>query len=227
MAVSIPGAGNAEAGVAAPARATHGVAESAELEGPEGRARALSEAGTLQELRRIAAVLSRGNEEAVQAAQTLRRLADIDPRRLGGVVSRIAQHLALDHVEVVALAGETLALLAQAVPAKVAKHSDAMVQLWPEATSTGRNAIVRTLIGLCEASVVYQRRLGPHLERALAEADLDTLVTWAADLLPVLKGEPYANARAIAEERLADLPRDEGRAACATVGVSYRGRPVG
>lgn len=194
---------------------------------PETRARALSESGSLQELRGIAAGLRNGDAEAVLAAETLRRLADIDPRRMGAVVNRIVPHLALAHPEVVTIAGETLVVLTREVPAKVAKHSDAMLALWPTATPQGRAVMVRILTGLCEASVVYQRRLGPHLERALAEADLEALVEWAAALLPVLKGEPYANARAIAEQRLADLPRDEGRAACATIGISYRGRPVG
>lgn len=194
---------------------------------PAARARALVEGGTLQELRRVAGALSGGGEGARLAAKTLHELSLLDPRRPGAVVSRIARHLDLEDEEVVAPCAQVLATVTRVAPAKVAKHSDLLVHTWAAAQPVGREGIVQALVGLCEASVVYQRRLGPHLEQVLLDADLEQLVRWSKALLPTLKGEPYANARTIVESRLSELPREEGRAACATAGVSYRGRPTG
>ena len=64
--------------------------------------------------------------------------------------------------------------------------------------------------------------------QALREADPKALVRWVELILPALKGEPYAQARSIAESRLnePELPRPVAQRVAELLGVKLRATPA-
>ena len=81
---------------------------------------------------------------------------------------------------------------------------------------------MRTFVALCVASVAYQRRVVEVLEKALTGADPKTLVRWTEIVLPALKGEPHAQARAVVEQRLPEIPRPQAEKIADFLGIKLR-----
>ena len=83
---------------------------------------------------------------------------------------------------------------------------------------------MRTFANLCTASVAYQKRLEPVLTLALEICDGKTLLRWSELVLPALKGEPHARARAVVEDRLDRIPRSIAQQIAQSLGVKLRVR---
>ena len=86
-------------------------------------------------------------------------------------------------------------------------------------------AVALILAALCVASVAYQKRLEPVLTEALAGADGKTLLRWTQAILPALKGEPHARARAVVEGRLDLLQKPIAQPIADFLGIKLRPRP--
>lgn len=119
-------------------------------------------------------------------------------------------------------AAVVLPLLAKAAPAKVARHLDLLRGSFGTASEPVKDGMVRVFIALCVASVAYQRRVIDVLEIALAGAEPKVLVTWTELALPALKGEPHAQARAVVEQRLYELPKREAQRIADFLGIKLR-----
>ena len=91
-----------------------------------------------------------------------------------------------------------------------------------EANDVGKDGLVKTFAALCTASVAYQKRLEPVLTLALNGADGKTLFTWSQIVLPALKGEPHARARAVVEGRLDLIPRAYAQQIADFLGIKLR-----
>ena len=128
---------------------------------------------------------------------------------------------------VVQAAAHTLPLLARVAPAKVAKHLKTLQGMFDGAADAAKDGIVRTFVALCVASVTYQKRLIANFELALRTADAKQLTAWTEHILPALKGEPYAQARTVVEQRLNDvsLPRPVAQRVADLLGVKLRTVP--
>ena len=100
-----------------------------------------------------------------------------------------------------------------------------LTQNWEHTTEEGKDGLVRTFAGLCTASVAYQKRLEPALARALGEAEPKLLIRWTEIVLPALKGEPHARARAVVEERLPQIPRPQAQKIADFLGIKLRPLP--
>jgi hypothetical protein len=156
---------------------------------------------------------------ANQAARLVQELAELKPELLVPLIDRFSRLLVSKNRRVVASAAGALAPLSRIAPAKVAKQ---LPVLTPE---EGKDGLVRTFAGLCTASVAYQKRLEPALARALGEADPKLLVRWTEIVLPALKGEPHARARAVVEERLPHIPRPIAQKIADFLGIKLRPLP--
>lgn len=119
-------------------------------------------------------------------------------------------------------AAVTLPLLAKAAPAKVARHLELLRESFDKVSDPAKDGMVRVFIALCLASVAYQRRVIDVLEKALAGAEPKTLVQWTELALPALKGEPHAQARAVVERRLYELPKPQAQRIADFLGVKLR-----
>jgi hypothetical protein len=128
---------------------------------------------------------------------------------------------------VVQSAASALAPLSRIAPAKVAKQLPLLTQNWSATTEEGKDGLVRTFAGLCTASVAYQKRLEPALAQALGEAEPKLLIRWTEIVLPALKGEPHARARAVVESRLANIPRPQAQKIADFLGIKLRPIPRG
>jgi hypothetical protein len=120
-----------------------------------------------------------------------------------------------------------LPALARVAPAKVAKQLKTMQAALPDAPEIAKDGLVRTFVALCVASVTYQKRLIDSFELALRTADAQQLPLWVEHILPALKGEPYAQARSVVEQRLPDpeLPREVAQRIADFLGVKLRPLP--
>jgi hypothetical protein len=109
----------------------------------------------------------------------------------------------------------------------VAKHLKTLQAAFPTAAALSKDGLVRTFVALCVASVTYQKRLIENFELALRTADPEQLPRWVEHILPALKGEPYAQARAVVEQRLNDPQLERGIAqhVADTIGVKLRIAP--
>ena len=58
--------------------------------------------------------------------------------------------------------------------------------------------------------------------KALAGAEPKTLLRWTELVLPALKGEPHAQARAVVEQRLPDVPRPQAEKIAEFLGIRLR-----
>lgn len=161
---------------------------------------------------------------ATKAARVLGEVATRKPEAVVPLVDRFVQGLTSPHKRVVQTSAEALPAIAKIAPARVAKHLDKLKDAYPAATAIGKDGVVRTFSTLCSASVAYQKRLEPVLKTALGEAEPKTLVAWAKDVLPALKGEPHANARAVVEDRLRTIPKPQAQEIADFLGIRLRHR---
>jgi len=105
---------------------------------------------------------------------------------------------------------------------RVARQLDLLKSSFETTTDIGKDGLVRTFAALCSASVAYQKRLEPVLTLALNGADGKTLLAWSKTVLPALKGEPHARARAVVEGRLNMIPRAYGQQIADFLGIKLR-----
>jgi len=162
---------------------------------------------------------------ANQAARLMQELAELKPELLVPLIERFARLVASKNKRVVATTAAALAPLSRIAPAKVAKQLPLLTQNWEHTTEEGKDGLVRTFAGLCTASVAYQKRLEPALARALGEAEPKLLIRWTEIVLPALKGEPHARARAVVEERLPQIPRPQAQKIADFLGIKLRPLP--
>jgi hypothetical protein len=162
-----------------------------------------------------------------QAARVLEEVADLKPELLAGHIERLIASLCGPQARASTCAAHVLPLVSRVAPAKVAKHLDGMLAAFDAGTETAQDGLVRTFVALCTASVTYQKKLISVLERALQRADDKTLARWAQLVLPALKGEPHAQARAVVDKRLADpgLPRPSAQRVADVLGIKLRPLP--
>jgi len=204
---------------------------------PQEPAQAAASAPAVPELTAGAAAILGGDEaqllQHIQALEVEGRAASQAAR----VVEEVIQHkplLGAPHIgRLVKLlvngpargshaAAVTLPLLAKVAPAKVARHLEVLREGFDKVSEPAKDGMVRVFIALCIASVAYQRRVIDVLEKALAGAEAKTLVQWAELALPALKGEPHAQARAVVEQRLYELPKPQAQRIADFLGVKLR-----
>jgi hypothetical protein len=173
-------------------------------------------------LRHVAALEDDREGPSTQAARLVAELTDKKPELLVPLIERFARLLVAKNRRVVASAASALAPLSRIAPAKVAKQLPLLTQNWDGTTDDGKDGLVRTFAGLCTASVAYQKRLEPALARALGEAEPKLLIRWTEIVLPALKGEPHARARAVVEDRLYSIPRPQAQKIADFLGIKLR-----
>jgi hypothetical protein len=144
---------------------------------------------------------------AGQAARVLEEVVSLKPELCAPHIERFVRVLMSQSARAVQASATALPLLARVAPAKVARHLEKLRNGFDGATDVGKEGMVRTFVALCLASVAYQRRVVDVLERALSSAEPRTLQRWTELVLPALKGEPHAQARAVVEQRLPEIPR--------------------
>jgi hypothetical protein len=167
--------------------------------------------------------LSDGSRSAAsQAARVLEEVVAAKPALATPHIARLARLLSSDEPRVAQGCANSLPELARFAPAKVAKHLAILRDAYPNASEPARDGIVRTFVALCLASIAYQKRLIDVLERALQEADDKTLGRWTELVLPALKGEPYARARAVVEQRLPELSQATAKKIADFLGIRLR-----
>lgn len=161
------------------------------------------------------------------AAQVLEALAQVKPELLTPHIELLVKHLSSAQIHVAQCCAHCLPALARVAPAKVAKQLKTMQAAFPDAPEIAKDGLVRTFVALCVASVTYQKRLIESFELALRTADAQQLPLWVEHILPALKGEPYAQARSVVEQRLPDpeLPRDVAQRIADFLGVKLRPLP--
>ncbi len=159
-----------------------------------------------------------------QAARVLNEVAVQKPESVTSFVDRFVLGLRSENKRVVQACAEALPGVARVAPARVAKHLDKITGAFAETSDVGKHGIVQTFVALCSASVAYQRRLEPALKVALEWADGKTLRAWTEAVLPALKGEPHANARAVVESRLGSLTKPLAQPIADFLGVKLRVR---
>lgn len=164
---------------------------------------------------------------ATKAARVLAEIVAKSPQAVVPVIDRFVLGLTSPQKRVVQTSADALPQLAKLAPARVAKHLEKLKRAFDEASEVGQDGIVRTFAALCIASVAYQKRLEPVLTHALSGAEGKVLVRWVEIVLPALKGEPHARARAVVEDRLYSIPRSVAQKVADFLGVrlrtSYRG----
>jgi len=164
---------------------------------------------------------------APQAARVLEALAQTKPELLTPHIELLVKHLDSPQTHVAQCCAHCLPQLARVAPAKVAKQLKTMQAALPSAPAIAQDGLVRTFVALCVASVTYQKRLIDSFELALRTAQPEQLPTWVEHILPALKGEPYAQARSVVEQRLPDpqLPREIAQRVADFLGVKLRPLP--
>jgi hypothetical protein len=159
---------------------------------------------------------------AHQAARVIDEVILRKPELVAPHIERLVRLLGGRDTRVVHTAASALPVLARVAPAKVARHLDRLRDGYDTSIDMAKDGMVRTFVALCIASVAYQKRVIDVLERALAGADPKTLLRWTEIVLPALKGEPHAQARAVVEQRLPDLPRPQAEKIAEFLGVRLR-----
>ena len=69
--------------------------------------------------------------------------------------------------------------------------------------------------------LLINRQADPR-RKALTGAEPKTLLRWTELVLPALKGEPHAQARAVVEQRLNDIPRPQAEKIAEFLGIRLR-----
>ena len=168
--------------------------------------------------------LSGTRTAATQAARVLSEIITEKPELVVPLVAKFAQGISSPNKRVVQTAAEALPAIAKIAPARVARQLDILKGSFEEANDVGKDGLVRTFAALCTASVAYQKRLEPVLTLALEGADGKTLFEWCKTVLPALKGEPHARARAVVEGRLNLIPRSYAQEIADFLGIKLRVR---
>ena len=174
-----------------------------------------------------AAVAALGEALAAERSlpQTAKVLDDVlaaKPDLLVGLVDRFVVLVASPQKRTVQTTAAALPVMARLAPARVARHLQTLTDRFPECSEVGKDGLVSTFAALCMASVAYQKRLEPVLELALSSADPKSLQRWAEIILPSLKGEPHARARAVVEGRLPAMPRPLAQPIANFLGIKLR-----
>jgi len=162
-----------------------------------------------------------------QAARVVEEVVNQKPELAAPYIDKLSALLMSDRPRVAQCAAHALPALAKVAPAKVAKHLKTLQGTFAQGSEGARDGLVRTFVALCLASVIYQKRLIEVFELALRDADAKTLPRWVELILPALKGEPYAQARGVAEARMSDpeLPRPTAQRIADLLGVKLRAVP--
>ncbi|MBX3248190.1 MAG: hypothetical protein KF901_13505 [Myxococcales bacterium] len=161
---------------------------------------------------------------STKAARVLHELVADKPELFSPHVDKLAKGITSANKRVVQLCADALPAVAKTAPARVAKHLELLKRSFEPANEIGRDGLVRTFANLCIASVAYQKRLEPVLTQALQGADGKTLHRWSEIVLPALKGEPHARARAVVEDRLDRIPRRYATDIATSLGIRLRVR---
>jgi hypothetical protein len=170
----------------------------------------------------LAALADDDVASASQAARVVDELVQQQPALLVPQIRTLVAVLERGTPRAAQTAAHALHALVALAPAKVARHMDRLRQAFDTADEHGKDGIVLTFAALCSASIAYQKRVVDVLERALGAAEPRTLQRWSEQVLPALKGEPYAQARSVVEARLPDLPRPVAQKLAAQLGVRLR-----
>lgn len=144
------------------------------------------------------------------------------PDLLVGLVDRFVVLVSSPQKRTVQTVALALPVMARLAPARVARHLQGLTERFVESSEVGKDGLVSTFAALCMASVAYQKRLEPVLELALSSADPKSLQRWAEIILPSLKGEPHARARAVVEGRLPSMPRPLAQPIASFLGIKLR-----
>ncbi len=171
-----------------------------------------------------AAILDGTSQRATNAAKTLADLAEAKLEAVVPVVDKFAKSIASKNKRVAQTSADALPSVARVAPARVARHLELLRASFPQSSPVGKDGLVRTFAALCTASVAYQKRLEPVLTHALGEADGKMLLRWSQIVLPALKGEPHARARAVVEARLDRIPRAYAQQIADFLGIKLRAR---
>lgn len=161
---------------------------------------------------------------ATQAARVLDEIAKQKIELVVPILPELTKAIFSKHKRVAQMAADALPQLARVAPARVARHLDALKGGFAAASPEGKDGLVRTFSALCVASVAYQKKLEPVLAEALEGADGKTLAGWCPVVLPALKGEPHARARAVVEARLDRIPRATAQEIADFLGIRLRAR---
>jgi len=159
---------------------------------------------------------------STKAARIVEEIAARKPDLIVSYIERLINLLSSEQNRVVQTCANALPNIARVAPAKVAKHLDLLTDAFDSLSDLGKDGSVRTFVALCNASIAYQKRLIDVIERALSGTDGKTLQRWTDLILPVLKGEPHAQARAEVERRLNDIPRPIARKIAESLGIQLR-----
>lgn len=159
---------------------------------------------------------------SAQAARLLDLLVEHKPEAVVPIIDRFVKAIAAADKRAAQTAANALPVMARVAPARVARHLQKLKDGFDPATPVGKDGLVRTFAALCTASVAYQKRLEPVLNKALGEADAKTLQKWTEVVLPALKGEPHARARATVEARLDRIPRAVAQKIADFLGIKLR-----
>ena len=159
---------------------------------------------------------------ATQSARVLSEIIETKPELVVTLVAKFARGISSSNKRVVQTSAEALPSIARIAPARVARQLDVLKGSFDEANDVGKDGLVKTFAALCTASVAYQKRLEPVLTLALKGADGKTLLAWSHIVLPALKGEPHARARAVVEGRLELIPRSYAQQIADFLGIKLR-----
>lgn len=171
-----------------------------------------------------ALLLDARSSTATKAARVIHEFVEGQPELLQGHVDKFAQGITSKHKRVIQVSADALPAIAKIAPARVAKHLDTLKAAFEPTIDDGKDGLVRTFANLCTASVAYQKRLEPVLTLALEGANGKTLLRWSQIVLPALKGEPHARARAVVEGRLDRIPRAVAQQIAQNLGIRLRVR---
>jgi hypothetical protein len=161
---------------------------------------------------------------ATQSARVLSEVIVEKPELVVPLVAKFAKGVSSTNKRVVQTSAEALPAIARIAPARVARQLEVLKASFEQANDVGRDGLVKTFAALCTASVAYQKRLEPVLTLALNGADGKTLLAWSQIVLPALKGEPHARARAVVEGRLDLIPRAYAQQIADFLGIKLRTR---
>lgn len=161
-------------------------------------------------------------QAAAQAARIVDALVQQEPARLVPRIRQLVGVLEAGAPRAASSAAHALHALVALAPAKVARHMDRLRNAFEAADEGAKDGIVLTFAALCGASIAYQKRVIDLLEQALSGAEPRTLQRWSEQVLPALKGEPYAQARAVVEGRLDALPRPIAQKLAGQLGIRLR-----
>lgn len=159
---------------------------------------------------------------ATQSARVLSEVISEKPELVVSLVAKFAKGVSSSNKRVVQTSAEALPAIARIAPARVARQLEVLKTSFATANDVGKDGLVKTFAALCTASVAYQKRLEPVLTQALKGADGKTLLAWTQIVLPALKGEPHARARAVVEGRLDLIPRSYAQQIADFLGIKLR-----